>query len=103
MRLLFLLLIAAVTAYYTNPERAEHEASARAALQAYTPTEAPDDGLSIDDVVAFVQGAMAGEGRYENFFLASKYSVDMPGSNFMECYGAFTFVQCSVKEPGAAK
>ena len=36
----------------------------------------------------------AGQGRYESFFVASKYTVDMPGAAYLECYGAFTLVQC---------
>jgi hypothetical protein len=37
---------------------------------------------------------IAGQGRYENYGLASKFTVDAPGSAYVECWGAFTLVQC---------
>lgn len=96
MRLLLLLIVAGVAAYFTVPTQAAHEAAARAFLQSYHPSEGPSDGPSLDDVVGFVQGFVAGQGRYETFYVVSKYSVDMPGSDYLECYGAFTVVRCQV-------
>lgn len=98
MRLLLLLLLAGVGAYFTVPTREAHEAAARTFLEAETQeqTEAvqQNTGISLDRVVDFVTGMVAGQGRYETFYLASKYSVDMPGAAYLECYGAFTLVQC---------
>jgi hypothetical protein len=52
-------------------------------------------GLSLDSVVDYVTGMIAGQGRYENYYVMSKYTVDMPGASYLECYGAFTMVRCS--------
>ncbi|GAM98555.1 hypothetical protein U91I_02190 [alpha proteobacterium U9-1i] len=100
MRLLLLLIIAGVAAWYTNPTREAHELQARTILEAGAP--AADGGLTLDDVIGYAKGMLAGEGRYENYYLLSKYTVDMPGASFVECYGAYTFVNCRVVEPNQA-
>jgi hypothetical protein len=103
MRLLLLLLIVAVAAYYTNPPREKFETEARAELQARAdiarndPQAAQSRGISLDDVVGYVKGMMAGQGAYEDYYVAGKYTVDMPGADYLECYGAFTVVKCQVK------
>jgi hypothetical protein len=92
------LLLAGVGAYFTVPTREAHEAAARAFLEAETQEQTDavqqNTGISLDSVVDFVTGMVAGQGRYETFYVASKYSVDMPGAAYLECYGAFTLVQC---------
>lgn len=100
MRLLLLLIIAGIAAWYTNPTRDAHEEQARVLLDEGAP--APSAGFTLDDVIGYAKGMLAGEGRYESYFLASKYTVDMPGSSFVECYGAYTFVNCRVVEPSEA-
>ena len=100
MRLLLLLILAGIGAYYTVPTREAHEAQARATVEAFRPN-GEAGGINLDSVVGYVRGMMVGQGRYETFYLASKYSLDMPGAAFVECYGAFTIVRCSVVEPGA--
>jgi hypothetical protein len=98
MRLLLLLLLVGVGAYFTVPTREAHEAAARAFMEAETQGQTDavqqNTGISLDSVVDFVTGMVAGQGRYETFYLASKYSIDMPGAAYLECYGAFTLVQC---------
>jgi hypothetical protein len=96
MRLLMVLLIAAVAAYFTVPTRAQHEAQARAAMQAYHPG-AEAEHFSLDDVVGYAKGMFAGQGSYQNYYVASRYTADMPGPEYVECYGAFTIVRCQVK------
>jgi hypothetical protein len=99
MRLLLLLLLAGVGAYFTVPTRAAHEEAARAFLQGRPPGEASDQALSLEQIAGYVKGMFAGEGRYENWHVASKYAVDMPGAAYLECYGAFTVVRCSEVAP----
>lgn len=101
MRLLLLLIIAGVAAYYTNPTREAHEAKARVALQSYQPPAAAASGNLIDNAISFVTGMAAGQGRYESYYVFSKYTLDMPGVQYLECYGAYTLVNCRVVEPGA--
>lgn len=100
MRLLLLLIAIGVAAYYTVPPRETHEAEARAVIEAYQPIASA--GVTLDSVISYVRGMMAGQGAYENMRLFSKYTLDMPGAAFVECYGAFTIVRCSVVEPGAS-
>jgi hypothetical protein len=101
VRLLLLLLLAGVGAYFTVPAREAHETALRAFLDARAEEEgltvtadmtAP--GFSLDNIVDFAVGVVAGQGRYENYLLASKFTVDAPGAAYVECWGAFTFVQC---------
>ncbi len=101
MRLLLLLILIGVGAYFSVPAREAHEEAARAALAA--PPERSEDagGLTLDDVVGYVKGMAAGQGRYENYYVLSRYSVDMPGPAYLECWGAFTLVRCSEMTPGA--
>lgn len=96
MRLLLLLMALGVGAYFSVPPRAAHEDAARAFLDAHAQPPERASGFSLDTAIAYVQGMMAGEGRYESYYLLSKYSVDLPGAEYLECYGAFTFVRCSV-------
>jgi hypothetical protein len=97
-RLLLLLIVAGVAGYFTNPTQAAHEAKARAAIDSKADT-AGEKGDVVEQVTGYIKGALAGEGRYENFYVGSKYTLNMPGSSYVECYGAFTLVQCSVVEP----
>jgi hypothetical protein len=104
MRLLLLLLIIAAGAYYTNPPRARFETEARLQVQAadeiarQNPELAPGRGVSLDDLAGYVKGMMAGQGRYENFYVAGRYTIDMPGPDYLECFGAFTLVKCATKD-----
>jgi hypothetical protein len=98
MRLLLLLLLAGIAAYVTVPTQAQQAAAAQAALQAYHPDQAaPQSGFSLDDIVGYAKGVMAGQGSYQNYYVASRYTVDMPGPDYLECYGAFTMVKCQVR------
>ena len=98
MRVLLLLILAGVGAYFTVPARDAHEEALRAFMQTQTQENTAEverqTGLSLDSIVDFATGMIAGQGRYENFVLASKFTVDAPGSAYIECWGAFTFVQC---------
>lgn len=98
MRILLLLILAGVGAYFTVPARDAHEAALQAFMsaQAHENTEAvkQQTGISLDSIVDFATGMIAGQGRYENYVLASKFTVDAPGSAYIECWGAFTLVQC---------
>lgn len=93
MQLLLLLILIGVGAYFTVPNQTAHSEAARAFLQGRAPGEEPQ-GVSLDSMIGYVKGMMAGEGRYENFYLASKYTMDVPGSSYVECWGGFTVVQC---------
>ena len=105
MRLLLLLIIIGVGAYFTVPTREAQEAAAHAFIQAQTQEQTTavqqQTGFSLDSVVDYVTGMVAGQGRYESFYVASKYTVDMPGAAYIECWGAFTQTRCQKVDRGA--
>jgi hypothetical protein len=98
MRFLLLLILAGVGAYFTTPTREAHETALRAFMEGAAQEETAEiereTGISLDSIVDFAAGMIAGQGRYENYGLASKFTVDAPGSAYVECWGAFTLVQC---------
>lgn len=98
MRLLLLLVALGIGAYFTVPARDAHEGAARAFMQAEAQPQTEEvrqqTGLSLDSIVDFATGFIAGQGRYENYYLASKFTTDLPGAAYLECWGAFTLVQC---------
>lgn len=101
MRLLLLLILAGVGAYFTVPAQAAHEEAARAFLEGREPGEARGEGgITLDSVIGYVKGMLAGKGAYENYYLVSKYTLDTPGAAYVECWGAFTLVQCREVTPG---
>jgi hypothetical protein len=101
MRVLLLLIMVGVAAYFTVPTRESHEDAARAFLEGRAPGEASGEGgVTLDSVIGYVRGMLAGEGRYENLYLLSKFTLDTPGAAYVECYGAFTQVKCSEVAPG---
>lgn len=101
MRILLLLVLAGVAAYFTVPAREAHEEAARAFLEGRAPGEARGEGgITLDSVIGYVKGMLAGEGRYENYYLASKFTLDTPGAAYVECWGAFTWVKCQEVTPG---
>ena len=98
MRVLLFLILAGAGAYFTVPARDAHEQALRAFMEAQTQENTTEVerqiGVSLDSIVDFATGMVAGQGRYENYFLASKFTVDAPGTAYVECWGAFTLVQC---------
>jgi len=107
MRFLLLLILIGAAAYFTVPARETHEAAARAFMEAQAQAETSEvqrqTGISLDSALDFFTGMMAGQGRYENFYVASKFTVDMPGAAYLECWGAFTQVQCRRVDRGAGQ
>jgi hypothetical protein len=98
VRLLLLLIALGVGAYFTVPARAAHEEAARAFMQADAQQQTQEvkqqTGISLDSIVDLATGFIAGQGRYETYYLASKFTADLPGAAYLECWGAFTLVRC---------
>jgi hypothetical protein len=103
--MLLLLILIGAAAYFTVPARETQEAAASAFMQAQaqqqTSQAQQQAGVSLDGIVDFVTGMIAGQGRYESYYVASKFTVDMPGAAYVECWGAFTQVQCRRVDRGA--
>lgn len=98
MRILLILILIGVAAYFTVPTEAKQSEAAHAFLEGREPGEA-QQGVTLESMVGYVKGMLAGDGRYENFYLASKYTLDVPGAAYIECWGGFTLVQCREVAP----
>lgn len=100
-RLLLLLVVIGVAGYFTNPTEAVHQAQAQAALQANADNAGQTGNVleKIGEKVGAVIDQLGGEGRYETFYVASKYTLELPTGSHVECYGAFTMVKCTVINP----
>lgn len=107
MRFLLLLIILGAAAYFTVPAREAHEEAARAFMESQAQEQTSEvqaqTGISLDSALDFFTGMMAGQGRYETYYVASKFTVDMPGAAYLECWGAFTQVQCRRVDRGAGQ
>ncbi|MBC7769542.1 MAG: hypothetical protein H7124_12225 [Phycisphaerales bacterium] len=92
IRILIVLVVAAVAAYFTNPKSEAYETKARDTLQA-----AAQEDLEQLDVGGVIgnSAAQLSDGEYETFYLASRYSLPSAADARVQCYGAFTFVTCS--------
>ncbi len=97
-RFLFLLLVlAGVAGYFTKPTEAQHREAARAALE-----QIQHDAISNMDLGGLVESSIArigDEGRYQDYYLASRYTVEVNERPVADCWGAFTQVRCT---PAAA-
>jgi hypothetical protein len=94
-----LILIAGVGAYFTKPDEAAHRAAAAAVLD-----EARDAAVGVVDLSALLNLSVASvmqEGRYEDLYVVSKYSVSVHNQPLMVCWGAFEQVRCSMEAAAA--
>jgi hypothetical protein len=97
--ILLLVIIAAVAAYFTKPDAAAHRAAAEATMQA-AQNEAASD-VNLGDMLELGVASLMQSGVYEDMYLASKYTVRVREQPFIECWGAFTQVRCTMIDEGA--
>jgi hypothetical protein len=81
--LLLLLIIAGVAGYFTRPDAGAHWATVAGLIK-----EGKVDGGTLS----------ARAGKYENFYVASRYVFSVDGKEQAECWGAFTRFLCT--KPG---
>ena len=84
--ILLLLVIAGVAGYFTRPEEAVMRERADAVLS---------DPQSVSEGFESLGATIAGDRAYSNYFVAAKYDVTLDGQPVVNCWGAFTQVQCS--------
>ena len=84
--ILLLLVIAGVAGYFTKPEEAVMRERADAVLS---------DPQSVSEGFESLGATIAGDRAYSNYYVAAKYSVTLDGQPVVNCWGAFTQVQCS--------
>jgi hypothetical protein len=90
---LLLLVIAGVAAFFTRPDEAKMRESAEAVLS---------EPQNITEGLESVGAAIAGDRAYDNYYLASRYRVTLDNQPVVECWGAFTQVQCNRTERQAS-
>ncbi|MBX9745334.1 MAG: hypothetical protein K2X34_00435 [Hyphomonadaceae bacterium] len=87
--ILLLLIVAGVAGYFTKPDEAAMRAGADAVLS---------DPGNISEGVEGVAVTLAGDRAYTNYYVAAKYDVTLDGQPVVNCWGAFTQVQCTRAE-----
>jgi len=92
IKALVFLVVVGIAAYFTNPAADVHAAKARDVLSeaASADLEQVDLGGAVGNAVATI-----GDGDYQTFYVASKYSAPNAENARVECWGAFTLVQCN--------
>ena len=91
LRLIGLLVVVAIAAFFTRPTAAALHAAADAKLQNVTSSAARnvDLGGTLGGIAA-----QASDGKYENFYVAARYS--QPATTpLVECWGVFTQAMCN--------
>jgi len=99
--LLLLLIIAGVGAYFTKPDRATMEEGARASVQ--QARDAAASAFDIGGVLNLSAADFTHDGTYEDYYVLSKYTVNLAGHPVMQCWGAYKQVRCGPPVTGQAK
>ena len=93
--LLLLLVVAGVAGYFTKPTEAQHRHAMNATLQQIQSEAASNLDLGGLLQTGFAQ--LAQDGTYTDYYVASKYTVDVNGRELAECWGAYGQVRCVPK------
>ena len=82
---LLLLIVAAVGGYFTRPDEATMRHAADAVLS---------DPSNISQGLESIGATVAGDRAYDNYYVASKYTVSLEGNPVVTCWGAFQQTKC---------
>lgn len=91
--LLLIIAVAAVAGYFTKPEEPAMREAADAVLR---------DPGNISEGLESIGASIAGERAYDNYFVASRYRIVLDDDPVVECWGAFTQIQCNRSEDAPA-
>jgi hypothetical protein len=83
---LLLLIIAGVAGYFTRPDEPTMRTAADAVL---------NDPSNISEGLENIGATLAGDRAYTNYYVAAKYDIALDGQPVVNCWGAFTQVQCN--------
>lgn len=89
--ILLLLIIAGVAGFFTRPQEPAMREAADAVLS---------DINSGGDLVDAAQALIAGDRQFSDYYVVTKYVVIAGDNVLVDCWGAFTQVQCT--RPAAA-
>lgn len=87
--ILLLIIVAGVAGYFTRPDEATMRQAADSVLS---------DPQSIGEGLQSMATSLAGNRAYSNYYVAAKYDVTLDGQPVVNCWGAFTQVQCTRAE-----
>lgn len=93
--LLLLLVIAGVAGYFTKPTEAQHREAVNQTLR-----QIQEDAASNLDLGGMLQTGLAQlsqDGTYTDYYVASRYVVEVDGRPLADCWGAFTQIRCMPK------
>ena len=92
LKLIGLLVVIAVAAYFTRPTEAAMASAAQAKLGDVTSA-----AVQNVDVGGAIAGglAQASGGQYENMYVVAKYSAPNASEPLVTCWGAFTQTMCN--------
>jgi hypothetical protein len=90
---LLLLIIAGVAGYFTRPDEPTMRQAADAVLS---------DPQNITEGLESIGATVAGDRSYDNYYVAARYNVTLDGAPVVQCWGAFTQVQCNRVESQTA-
>src|SRR5262245_49715327 len=86
VRLLFLLIIVVgVAGYFTRPDEAKMRTAAEAVL---------NDPATVGQLMEGVGAAVAGQRQFNDYYVATKYTVNVGENPVVECWGGFTQTMC---------
>jgi hypothetical protein len=90
---LLLIIIAGVAGYFTRPDEAAMRAGADAVLS---------DPQTISQGLESFGASVVGDRQYDNYYVASRYTVSLDNTPVVQCWGAFQQVKCDRVEQAAA-
>jgi hypothetical protein len=93
--LLLLLVIAGVAGYFTKPSEAQHREAVNQTLEQIQ--EEAVSNLDLSSVFQTGIAQLSQDGSYTDYYVASRYVVEVEGRPLAECWGAFTQVRCMPK------
>lgn len=83
--LVLLIIVAGIGGYFTRPDEPKMRTAAEAVL---------NDPSSLGELMEGVGAAVAGQRRFDDYYVATKYTVTIGDNPVVECWGAFTQTQC---------
>ncbi|MGE3142032.1 MAG: hypothetical protein AB7L65_01815 [Hyphomonadaceae bacterium] len=83
--LLLLIIIAGVAGYFTRPDESKMRSAADAML---------NEPANLAQGLQGLGATLAGERKYDNYYVAARYAVTLNGDVLVDCWGAFTQTKC---------
>jgi hypothetical protein len=91
--LFLLIIVAGVAGYFTRPDEPKMRAAAEAVL---------NDPATLGELMEGVGAAVAGQRRFDDYYVATKYTVNIGEDPVVECWGGFTQTRCTRVESAAS-